>query len=110
MNDDEDQLLYLGLGPMAAILLGGGLIPLRDLTVPSNFTFAFLALTIVVGELGGRLPALATALVSALSLDFFLTQPYLRLTIAGKHDIIAFVTARQCDGGLGALYVLLRKK
>ncbi len=24
--------------------------------------------------------------------------------------IIAYVTARQCDGGLGALYVLLRKK
>ena len=29
MNDDEDQLLYLGLGPMAAILLGGALMPLR---------------------------------------------------------------------------------
>jgi DNA-nicking Smr family endonuclease len=27
-----------------------------------------------------------------------------------RRDIIAFVTARQCDGGLGALYVLLRKK
>jgi DNA-nicking Smr family endonuclease len=27
-----------------------------------------------------------------------------------RNDIIAFVTARQCDGGLGALYVLLRKK
>jgi DNA-nicking Smr family endonuclease len=27
-----------------------------------------------------------------------------------RHDIIAYVSARQCDGGLGALYVLLRKK
>ena len=27
-----------------------------------------------------------------------------------RKDLIAFVTARQCDGGLGALYVLLRKK
>jgi DNA-nicking Smr family endonuclease len=27
-----------------------------------------------------------------------------------RRDIIAYVTARQCDGGLGALYVLLRKK
>jgi DNA-nicking Smr family endonuclease len=27
-----------------------------------------------------------------------------------RRDIIAFVTARQCDGGLGALYVLLKKK
>jgi DNA-nicking Smr family endonuclease len=27
-----------------------------------------------------------------------------------RKDIIAYVTARQCDGGLGALYVMLRKK
>ena len=32
--------------------------------------------------------------------------------LAGRYrkDLIAFVTARQCDGGLGALYVLLRRK
>jgi DNA-nicking Smr family endonuclease len=27
-----------------------------------------------------------------------------------RKDILAYVTARQCDGGLGALYILLRKK
>jgi len=96
MSDDDDQLLYLGLGPMAAILLGGALIPLRGLTVASNFTFAFLALTIVVGEIGGRLPALATALVSALSLDFFLTRPYMRLAIHDKNDVVAFLGLAGC--------------
>lgn len=33
-----------------------------------------------------------------------------RLAGLYRTDIIAFVTARQCDGGLGALYVLLGKK
>jgi DNA-nicking Smr family endonuclease len=33
-----------------------------------------------------------------------------RLSGRFRKDIIAYVTARQCDGGLGALYVLLRKK
>ncbi len=33
-----------------------------------------------------------------------------RLSGHFRRDIIAFVTARQCDGGLGALYVLLQKK
>ena len=32
-----------------------------------------------------------------------------RLSGHFRKDIIAFVTARQCDGGLGALYVLLMK-
>jgi K+-sensing histidine kinase KdpD len=96
MSDDEDVVLYLGLGPMAAILLGGALMPLRGVTVASNFTFAFLALTIAVGELGGRLPALATALVSALSLDFFLTKPYLRLSVHDKNDLVAFLGLAGC--------------
>jgi DNA-nicking Smr family endonuclease len=30
------------------------------------------------------------------------------LTFRHRKNVIAFVTARQCDGGLGALYVLLR--
>jgi DNA-nicking Smr family endonuclease len=33
-----------------------------------------------------------------------------RLSGHFRKDIIAYVTAQQCDGGLGALYVLLRKK
>ncbi|HUI45988.1 MAG TPA: Smr/MutS family protein [Nitrospirota bacterium] len=33
-----------------------------------------------------------------------------RLSGHFRKDILAFVTARQCDGGLGALYILLRKK
>ncbi len=33
-----------------------------------------------------------------------------RLSGHFRKDIIAFVTARQCDGGLGALYVLLVKR
>jgi DNA-nicking Smr family endonuclease len=33
-----------------------------------------------------------------------------RLSGHFRKDIIAYVTARQCDGGLGALYVLLTKK
>lgn len=96
MDEERDELLYLGLGAMAAMLLGIVLMPLRGFTTASNFTFAFLALTIVVAEFGGRWAAVATALASALSLDFFLTRPYLRLTIEDKHDTIAFVGLAVC--------------
>jgi len=96
MEDDTERLFYLALGPMAAILLGAALVPLRGYTTASNFAFVFVALTIVVAELGGRRAAAATALVSALSLDFFLTQPYLRLAMEDKHDVIAFVGLAVC--------------
>jgi two-component system sensor histidine kinase KdpD len=95
-REDSERLFYLGAGPLAAIILGMVLVPVRDFTTASNFTFVFLVLTIAVAELGGRGPAVATALISALSLDFFLTEPYLRLTIAAKHDIIAFAGLAVC--------------
>jgi two-component system sensor histidine kinase KdpD len=72
------------------------LVPFRGVTVASNFTFVFVILTIVVAELGGRRAALVTAVVSTLSLDFFLTEPYLKLTIASKHDVVALCGLAVC--------------
>lgn len=77
--------------------------PLRGLTPAANFAYAFVALTIVVGELGGRAAAVATALASALSLDFFLTEPYRQLAIRDKHDVIAFFGLAGC-GVLAAVF------
>jgi K+-sensing histidine kinase KdpD len=95
-QNNTESIFLLGAGPLAAILLGLALVPLRGFTSASNFSFAFMALTIVVAEYGGVRAAVATALCSALSLDFFLTQPYLQLTIADKHDIIALVGLTVC--------------
>lgn len=93
---DDDRLLYTAAGPLGALLLGVALVPFREVTVASNFTVAFIALTILVGEFGGRTAAVATAVVSSLSLDFFLTQPYMRLAIADKNDLVAFVGLTGC--------------
>jgi Domain of unknown function (DUF4118) len=95
-RDTTERLFYLSVGPLAALVLGMALVPLRDFTTASNFTFVFLVLTIVVAEFGGRGPALVTALVSALSLDFFLTRPYLKLSIEAKDDVIAFAGLAVC--------------
>ena len=96
MDDDSERMIYIALGPLAALALGILLMSVRGFTTASNFTYIFLVLTIVVAEFGGRGAAVATALTSALSLDFFLTQPYLTLEIADKHDLIAFVGLTVC--------------
>ncbi len=96
MQRDTVNPMMSAIGPFAAILLGMALVPFRSYTSASNFTFIFLILTILVAEYGGRRAAFATALCSALSLDFFLTQPYLELTIKSAHDIVAFVGLALC--------------
>jgi hypothetical protein len=96
VKDEIDRLFYLAAGPIAAIFLGAALVLVRDWTTASNFSFIFLALIIAVAEFGGRAAALTTAVASALSLDFFLTQPYLRLSISEKGDIIACAGLAGC--------------
>ena len=106
MDDDSERMIYIALGPLVALALGMLLIPVRGFTTASNFTYIFLVLTIVVAEFSRQNgAAVATTLASALSLDFFLTQPYLTLEIADKHDLIAFVGLAVCGlvaAGLGA--------
>jgi K+-sensing histidine kinase KdpD len=87
---------YLPIGVFGSVALGVFLILFRELTSASNLAFVFLAWTIVIAELGGRPAALATAVASALSLNFFLTRPYLTLRIADQHDVIAFVALAAC--------------
>jgi hypothetical protein len=96
VRQDRSILVYWVGGPVAALVLGACLIPLREMTPAANLTFAFVALTIVVAQFGGRAVGIATALASAVSLDFFLTRPYFRLAIQDKHDVVAFLGLAFC--------------
>ena len=88
---EAETSLWSAVGGIAAIACGVALIPFRSLTPASNLAFVFLILTIVIAEVGGRGAGLVTAVVSALSLNFFLTEPYLTLTIEKPDDVVAFV-------------------
>jgi K+-sensing histidine kinase KdpD len=94
--DRETEAIAVTAGVGGSLALGMALIPFRGLTPAANFTFLFMALTIAIAEWGGRRAAVATALAAALSLDFFLTQPYMTLAIAGKDDLIAFIGLGVC--------------
>lgn len=96
MKREDEILVWTLVGALGSMALGIVLIPLRSLTSASNLAFAFVAFTIIVAELGGRRAALATALVSAMSLNFFLTEPYLTLVISKPDDIIAFFALAAC--------------
>jgi uncharacterized protein DUF4118 len=96
VRDENQSRVWIVTGTVGAMVLGVVLTPLRALTVAANLAFVFVAFTIVVAELGGRQAALVTAVVSAMSLNFFLTEPYLTLTISKPDDVIAFLALAAC--------------
>lgn len=96
MREKDEIRIWMIAGTVGALVLAIVLMPLRTMTSAANLAFAFLALTIVVAELGGRQAALVTATVSAMSLNFFLTEPYLTLMISKPDDVVAFVALAAC--------------
>jgi two-component system sensor histidine kinase KdpD len=96
MRGADDIRVWMVTGALGSMALAIVLIPLRTVVAASNLAFAFMAFTIIVAELGGRGPALVTALVSAMSLNFFLTEPYLTLAISKTDDVIAFFALAGC--------------
>lgn len=96
MNRADDIRVWMVTGALGSMALAIVLIPLRSVVAASNLAFVFMAFTIVVAELGGRGPALVTALVSAMSLNFFLTQPYMSLVIDKPDDVVAFFALAGC--------------
>src|ERR1700675_4862522 len=96
MRPGNDSRVWIVIGALGGLGLGFVLIPLRSLTSASNLAFVFMAFTIVVAELGGRSAAVVTAVVSAMTLNFFLTEPYMSLQISKPDDVVAFGALAVC--------------
>ncbi|HTY78263.1 MAG TPA: DUF4118 domain-containing protein [Candidatus Bathyarchaeia archaeon] len=96
MREKDEVRIWMVAGGVGALVLAVLLVPLRTVTSAANLAFVFLAFTIVVAELGGRQAALVTATVSAMSLNFFLTEPYLTLMISKPDDVVAFCALAAC--------------
>ncbi len=96
MSRTDDARVWMVTGALGSMALAVALVPLRTMVAASNLAFVFMAFTIIVAELGGRGAALVTALISAMSLNFFLTEPYLTLTISKTDDVIAFFALAAC--------------
>ena len=78
------------VGPILALLIAGGLVPLRDTLGVTNVAL-LIALVVVVAATADRSAGAITAVVAALSYNFFHTQPYRSLRIDNGRDILTVV-------------------
>ncbi|MFC9394579.1 DUF4118 domain-containing protein [Streptomyces sp. NPDC057027] len=75
-------------GPVLLTLLLGGALPRMGL---ANDVLLFLTLTVAAALLGGLRPALASAAVGSLLLNYYFTPPIHELTIADPKNVVALV-------------------
>ncbi|MGW6458916.1 ATP-binding protein [Streptomyces sp. NPDC055078] len=79
------------IGVVAPVLLSLLLTALDDTLGLANDVLLFLFLTVMAALLGGLLPALASAAVGSLLLNFYFTPPLRALTVYDPKNIVAIV-------------------
>lgn len=79
-------LAFLGLPALVA-----GLVPLRSTLNLATDVLLFLLLVVVIALVGGRGPALVSAVAASLALNFFFTQPFHTWAIDDPNNALALV-------------------
>jgi two-component system sensor histidine kinase KdpD len=99
----EVQHYLVAVSLTAVVTLGAWL--LRDLLTLANFTTIFLFLVLMIAIWRGTGPALTAALVSFLSINYFLVPPLYTFLIADPHellDIVVYLVVAIFAGRMGA--------
>jgi len=71
-------------GPIA---VGALLVSMRDELVSTNLALILVVVVVLAAVAGGRGPGAVAAVTAAVSYDFFLTRPYLSLSIDSADDV-----------------------
>lgn len=95
-----------GVGPIA---VAGALVPLRNELDNANLALALVVVVVVAAAVGGRGAGALAAVVSAMSYDFFLTRPYLSLTIDSADDVETTIFLLVVGLLVGEIVVRLRR-
>ena len=103
-----DSTIAAAIGAIGLTVFAMFLVPLRDFLGAANIAIILLLGVQLLAIIGGRQGGIVGAVVAALSFDFFFTEPYLRLVINDRHDIITALLLLVAGIGtseLGALRV-----
>jgi hypothetical protein len=103
MRKDRDQAIPMVFAIAVPLVVGMAMVGVRG-EIDPQITALVLVVTVVGGaQVGGRLGGLASAVMAAISFDFFHTQPYLSLKITNAKDIETTVLLLVVGLAVGAL-------
>jgi hypothetical protein len=86
--DDAARALGLAIAAVGPLLVAGILVPFRDDVASANVVLVFVLVIVCGAAIGTRWSGAVTAVVAAMSFDFFFTRPYQSLKIDDTDDIV----------------------
>ena len=111
MRDDASNSVGVGLaGILAAIGVGGVLVPVRGVIGNTNVALILVVVIVAAAALGGRMAGAVTAGAACLSFNFFHSEPLYTLRIRSSEDIWTVVLLFVIGLAVGQLAVFARNK
>src|SRR5437588_9084498 len=87
MDKDTRVMFGSAVGGIGSIATAALLVAVRDQVATVNVALVLVLLVLLGAVIGGRRAGVVSAVVAAMSLDFFHTLPYNSLKIANSNDI-----------------------
>jgi hypothetical protein len=85
--DDISRAIGLAIAAFGPILVAGVLVPFRADVASANVVLVFVVVVVLGAAVGTRWSGALTAVVAAMSYDFFFTRPYQSLKIDDANDL-----------------------
>jgi hypothetical protein len=103
---EESSRIVAAIGAIAAVLVAGLLVPLRDWLGSANVALILAAVVVGAAVFGGRFAGGITSIAAALSFDYFYTEPLYNLRINDHQDIITALLLLVLGVAVGQLAVM----
>lgn len=84
---DGDEQASIAIAGLVPILVGALLVPARSHVGVADLALVLMGVVVLAALAGGSAAGAVAAVTATLSLDFFLTRPYLTLRMASRDDI-----------------------
>jgi hypothetical protein len=85
--DDAARAVGLAVAAFGPLLVAGVLVPFRDDLASANIVLVFVLVVVLGASIGTRWSGAISAVIAAMSYDFFFTRPYQSLKIDSSDDI-----------------------
>ena len=85
--DDVARAIGLVIAAFGPLLVAGLLVPFRDDLASANVVLVFVLVVVFGAAVGTRWSGALSAVIAAMSYDFFFTRPYQSLKIDNANDV-----------------------
>ncbi len=108
--EERPSTIAYAIGGLLPIAVAGAMVGIRGQIADTNVALVLVLIVVATAAFGGRGPAALSAVIAAVSYEFFFTQPYYSLRINDSNDVETSLILLAIGLAVGQLAVHARRQ